>query len=76
MKETGEKQAIRVIFITSALRKTRNGLHPVKSVTSEGKLSSVKLFVFMEKRKKQMTENKQEFKIMTADIQHLTQSAE
>lgn len=23
-----------------------------------------------------MTENKQEFKIMTADIQHLTQSAE
>lgn len=52
MKETGEKQAIRVIFITSALRKTRNGLHPVKSVTSEGKLSSVKLFVFMEKKKK------------------------
>lgn len=31
---------------------------------------------FFWRKEKQLTENKQEFNIMTADIQHLTQSAE
>lgn len=43
------------------------------------KLSPVKLLVFMAKQKRKnswLTENKQEFEIMTTDTQHLTQNSE
>lgn len=41
-----------------------------------GETESCETTCFYGKKKKQLTENKQEFKIMTADTQHLTQSAE